>query len=253
MRARGEVKFITLSRGLQVGATLLGVLVAGWTGYATMSFFHYGAVLAYKDGELFRAGERYDTAMVDIAAYRDRFDAVNLSLEDSQDRILGLIEQNRALRHGLQSTKSQLEMTQAERFEISRLHDRMTEQLGALETQLDGVAGHNQDLRSSASTLRTELDSLSVERTEAIEERIRLARRVRELETELSILLVSQEDVIERLAENTVNNIGAIEKTIAMTGLAVDELVKRLDGNAEGQGGLIPRIRAMDGGGYSAR
>ena len=237
MRARGEVKFITLSRGLQVGATLLGVLVAGWTGYATMSFFHYGAVLAYKDGELFRAGERYDTAMVDIAAYRDRFDAVNLSLEDSQDRILGLIEQNRALRHGLQSTKSQLEMTQAERFEISRLHDRMTEQLGALETQLDGVAGHNQDLRSSASTLRTELDSLSVERTEAIEERIRLARRVRELETELSILLVSQEDVIERLAENTVNNIGAIEKTIAMTGLAVDELVKRLDGNAEGQGG----------------
>jgi len=78
---------------------------------------------------------------------------------------------------------------------------------------------------------------LSAERMEADEESIKLTRRVRELETELSILRVSQEDVIERLAENTVHNIGEIEKTIAMTGLEVDELVMRLDGVAEGQGG----------------
>ena len=48
---------------------------------------------------------------------------------------------------------------------------------------------------------------------------------------------MSQEDVIERLAENTAINIGEIEKTIAMTGLEADELVMRLDGTTEGQGG----------------
>ncbi len=237
MRAHGEIKFITLSRGLQVGATLLAVVVAGWVGYTSMSFFHYGSVLERRDRELARAGERYDMAMSDLAVYRERFDSMSLSIEESQDRILGLIGKNRALHQGLQSTKSQLEMTQTERIEISRLHDQLTEQLGALEIQLDGVVGHNQSLRSSASTLRTELDSLSAEQMEATEESIQLTRRVRELETELSILRVSQEDVIERLAENTAINIGEIEKTIAMTGLEADELVMRLDGTTEGQGG----------------
>ncbi len=237
MRAHGEIKFITLSRGLQIGATLLAVVVAGWVGYTSMSFFHYGSALERRDRELARTGERYELAMSDLAVYRERFDSLNLSLEDSQDRILGLIGQNRALLQGLRSTKSQLEMTQAERIEISGLHNQLTEQLGALESQLDGVVDHNRNLRSSASTLRTELDSLSAERMEVTEENIELTRRVRELETELSILRVSQEDVIERLAENTVQNIGEIEKTIAMTGLEVDELVMRLDGAAEGQGG----------------
>ncbi len=237
MRAHGEIKFITLSRGLQVGATLLAVVVAGWVGYTSMSFFHYGSVLERRDRELARAGERYDMAMSDLAVYRERFDSMSLSIEESQDRILGLIGKNRALHQGLQSTKSQLEMTQTERIEISRLHDQLTEQLGALEIQLDGVVGHNQSLRSSASTLRTELDSLSAEQMEATEESIQLTRRVRELETELSILRLSQEDVIERLAENTAINIGEIEKTIAMTGLEADELVMRLDGTTEGQGG----------------
>ena len=237
MRAHGEIKFITLSRGLQVGATLLAVVVAGWVGYTSMSFFHYGSVLERRDRELARAGERYDMAMSDLAVYRELFDSMSLSIEESQDRILGLIGKNRALHQGLQSTKSQLEMTQTERIEISRLHDQLTEQLGALEIQLDGVVGHNQSLRSSASTLRTELDSLSAEQMEATEESIQLTRRVRELETELSILRLSQEDVIERLAENTAINIGEIEKTIAMTGLEADELVMRLDGTTEGQGG----------------
>ena len=65
MRAHGEIKFITLSRGIQIGATALAVLFAGWVGFATMSFFHYGALLDSKDRELTHAGERYDMAMID--------------------------------------------------------------------------------------------------------------------------------------------------------------------------------------------
>ena len=90
------------------------------------------------------------------------------------------------------------------------------------------------DPRSGAAFARETADRRALR-----EQRNAKSRRIVVLEKRLVDLRESELDVIERLSERVKEGAEAVEKTVAMTGLNVDDLIARTAGLVSGAAGLI--------------
>jgi len=158
-------------------------------------------------------------------------------LTNKEQALDGLLDQNLLLQSDLVITLKKLETVESERAEVEARADQLSGELRSLENELQDLSGRNLTLESGLTTLEAEISRVNRERQDAIEESEAYEKRVQELEDRIASLQRSQQDFLLHLAERTISTIDEAERTIAMTGLGVEELLDRARSLPVGQGG----------------
>jgi murein DD-endopeptidase MepM/ murein hydrolase activator NlpD len=114
-------------------------------------------------------------------------------------------------------------------------------QLGDLQLQLDQSKMANADLARQVEQGTRALASVVAQRNQLQTARTDMAGTVEDLKSRLASLQESQADFVSHLTERARQNLEDMEKTVQMTGLSVDQLLRRTDQDGAGQGGpFIP-------------
>lgn len=257
IRSDGRLRYVVLSTGHQLATAGVVFLLAGWLAFSSVGLLVHGSRLG--DGRTTHAYEAVtDLPSPDIsgrfAAYGGLLDklipldgllapdtglgaadsiearlrrsgaegpwvlasrnaAPNGTLEEFSDSGgLGGIDSAASLTRAVAGLKRQLSKKEGERT--------FGDRVGGFFASLWGVVGQRNDLEAVRTDLRN---------------------RVRDLEARLAALQDSQDEIVQGLAERTRSGVDEIEKTVAMTGLDVETLLKRAAHEQHGTGGpFIP-------------
>jgi len=170
------------------------------------------------------------------------------TLNESSDLVrqkLAIFEtdlKNIALEHQrLNDTIAALEHEIAAGEEQRRLLDQQKAQLVRALDEADArtvaIATERSERDKRIAFLQTMVSGLTQDRNSIEAARADLADKVIDLQTRFRALQSSQRSVAEDLAQRTKNGVDQVEKTVAMTGLDVDDLIERAGNAMPGQGG----------------
>lgn len=114
-------------------------------------------------------------------------------------------------------------------------------QLADLQRQLDETKVANLDLNRQVAQNQRALSTVIAQRNLVQTDRTDMAGTIEDLKQRLSTLQESQASFVSHLTERTRQNLGDMEKTVQMTGLKVDDLLRLTSEPGLGQGGpFIP-------------
>ena len=190
LRVDGKVRFVTLSRPVQLMTSLIAVLMAGWVGVTSVGYFLYEDILQRRGEELGRTQNAYDNLLSEVALDRERFDTVSHSLAAAHDQILNLVEHNRNLQNNFSSMRAEFRVAQAERTHVAAQRDMVTKEAARLETEFEQALGRNAELKSGLRALEVRLATVMGDHDQVTEQRDTLSRQVQVQEHRLSELPV---------------------------------------------------------------
>jgi murein DD-endopeptidase MepM/ murein hydrolase activator NlpD len=114
-------------------------------------------------------------------------------------------------------------------------------QIADLQRQLDVVKTANLDLTRQVAQNQRALMTVVAQRNLVQTDRTDMAGTIEDLKVRLSSLQESQASFVSHLTERARQNLGDMEKTVQMTGLRVDDLLRLTNEPVAGQGGpFIP-------------
>lgn len=115
---------------------------------------------------------------------------------------------------------------------LQREHDKATAKVSALARQVQGLEGElttaqarNADLSRQVAQTQSALSTVIAQRNNLQLGRADLARNVDDLRAKVAAVQEAQADFVASVTERTRNSLEEMEKTVAMTGLEVDELL----------------------------
>ncbi len=237
LRTDGRLSQLRLTTATQVIIASILLILGGWATFSSVSYFLHGHVLSAKDNQIADAKLAYRSLLNEVADYQKKFNDMSGDLEDYHEMMQGLAEQNTRLQENLSNVAQQLRMTEEERERIVAARENLKRQLLELEQDVEGLSTHNFTLKDNLSSVESELQSVVAERNKALFEGGRMRRQIKDLEGRLVQLEVSQQDVVQRLTEQTVASVDEFEKVVELTGLDVDRLVAADSGLTVQQGG----------------
>lgn len=115
----------------------------------------------------------------------------------------------------------------------------LTAKVAGLEAEIQGTNERAADIEEQARQLTVALNAAIEQRNRLQNERAKMAGEVGDLRQQLASLQESQANFVSDLAERARGNVDMMEKTVAMTGLDVEKLLKSMENSAEG-GPFIP-------------
>jgi len=247
-RTDGRVTYFRLTTLSQVVATVAMVAALGWTGFSSFSYVEHNKVVAEKDGQIASARLAYHSLLGEVAEYQNKFNAITQDLEHNHAMMLGLVERNAKLQTSLRSISDELRTTQDDRSKIVTAREGLRRKLSNLEQELGGLTTRNFTLRDNLDSVENNLQMALQERNEARFESTRMKSYVQQLEERLASLQQSHENSVQRLTEQTLNQIGDLEKLVALTGIRPEKLAAIDEGveAASGQGGPFIPAEALD-------
>lgn len=117
----------------------------------------------------------------------------------------------------------------------------LQQQLAALEQHLENAVAHRARVEQRLNETQRRLDAVRNQREILAVMRDQLSGEVTQLRNRIAAIELSQQAVVERLAERTRGGVAEIEKIVAMTGVDVDTLLQRVKSDVSGLGGpFIP-------------
>jgi murein DD-endopeptidase MepM/ murein hydrolase activator NlpD len=247
-RTDGRVAFFRLTTLSQVIASAALIAALGWTGFSSYSYVEHNKVVAVKDGQIASARLAYHSLLGEVAEYQNKFNAITQDLEHNHAMMLGLVERNAKLQTSLRSISDELRTTQDDRSKIVAAREGLRRKLSNLEQELGGLTTRNFTLRDNLDSVENNLQMALQERNEARFESTRMKSYVQQLEERLASLQQSHENSVQRLTEQTLNQIGDLEKLVSLAGISPEKLAAVDDGedSASGQGGPFIPAEALD-------
>jgi murein DD-endopeptidase MepM/ murein hydrolase activator NlpD len=119
--------------------------------------------------------------------------------------------------------------------------DALNRQVADLQRQLEETKVANLDLARQAAQNQRALSTVIAQRNLVQTDRTDMAGTIEDLKQRLSTLQESQASFVSHLTERTRQNLSDMEKTVQMTGLKVDDLLRLTSEPGAGQGGpFIP-------------
>ncbi len=248
LRTDGRVAFFRLTTLSQVIASAALIAALGWTGFSSYSYVEHNKVVAVKDGQIASARLAYHSLLGEVAEYQNKFNAITQDLEHNHAMMLGLVERNAKLQTSLRSISDELRTTQDDRSKIVAAREGLRRKLSNLEQELGGLTTRNFTLRDNLDSVENNLQMALQERNEARFESTRMKSYVQQLEERLASLQQSHENSVQRLTEQTLNQIGDLEKLVSLAGISPEKLAAVDDGgdSASGQGGPFIPAEALD-------
>lgn len=242
LRTDGNVRFLKISKYLQVSALTLVLAVAGWAIFASFSYFIHDRIIIAKNGEILDARMVYRSLLSEVSDYQSKFASLTSDLEKNHSLMLNVVEKNAALQQNLHSTKIKLSDSKSQKNQILNAREKLRNKLTSIENEMHGLNTHNFELKGNLNSITTNLEEALIERNQARSQGKKLSNMVSRLENQLEKLHKSEQDVLAGLTERTKENIADIEYVLGRTGLNVKKLVAATQVQSKGQGGPFVEI-----------
>jgi murein DD-endopeptidase MepM/ murein hydrolase activator NlpD len=196
VRAQGRVKFLTLSRPLQVSLLILSIGFVCWVVHSSTAYFRYGSILAGKDAEverlraaqasiirdkdaaLERSHAAYKALQVRAKEQSRRYLSVARQLEGSERRILDVLTQKAALGSELRKRETELERAKQAYARSVASGNALARNLRQVEYELESIALRNATLLEEVTLTQVQLDFVEQRHVKAVAERERLEQQL---------------------------------------------------------------------------
>ena len=244
LRVDGRISHLHLSQRVQMGLFVLVMSGFGWVAYSSGQVVLHEQELAQKDAEIANIRVAYRSLLGEVADYQKRYNSITRDLEENYALVMGLIGQDSQLQKNLASMKDGLNLKGRSSKQMAQARKTLTDQLVDVEGRMKQLASRNFSLiKGHLDTVESDLQTALSERNTALFESTRMRQDIKDLENRLVSLEESENQVVKRLTDQTLNFVGSMENIVAMTGLDVAELVggevvaSGGTTTAEGQGG----------------
>jgi len=244
-RRRGQVNFVSFSRGLQISFAGLLLIFSGWVGYSSIYYLSFDWILRDKNRQLAEARVSYRNVMDEVANYNDRLMSITHNLEATQTQLLGLFGPPNGTDGDEAHGKARF--TDLDRAVAAASHRQFTKQIQGLEKEWRELTARNATLEHGLASIGNEVETVLAEHGIVTAERDRLRTRVHELESQMTRLRTSEDAMVSSVTERTTSTIDEVERVISMTGLKVDKLVAEVGDDKStaglGQGGPFISVK----------
>jgi murein DD-endopeptidase MepM/ murein hydrolase activator NlpD len=244
-RRRGQVNFVSFSRGLQISFAGLLLIFSGWVGYSSIYYLSFDWILRDKNRQLAEARVSYRNVMDEVANYNDRLMSITHNLEATQTQLLGLFGSGGA-DGDADAAHGKNRFTDLDRAVAAASHRQFTKQIQGLEKEWRELTARNATLEHGLASIGNEVETILAEHGIVTAERDRLRTRVRELEVQVVHMRTTEDAVVSNVTERTTSTIDEVERVISMTGLKVDKLVAEIGNDKTaslGQGGPFISVK----------
>jgi murein DD-endopeptidase MepM/ murein hydrolase activator NlpD len=243
-RRRGQVNFVSFSRGLQISFAGLLLIFSGWVGYSSIYYLSFDWILRDKNRQLAEARVSYRNVMDEVANYNDRLMSITHNLEATQSQLLGLF--GSGIVDDGDDGKAKSRFADLDRAVAAASHRQFTKQIQGLEKEWRELTSRNATLEHGLASIGNEVETILAEHGIVTAERDRLRTRVRELEVQVVDLRTTEDAVVSSVTERTTSTIDEVERVIGMTGLKVEKLIAEIGDNQTaglGQGGPFISVK----------
>ncbi|MDP6257777.1 MAG: peptidoglycan DD-metalloendopeptidase family protein [Rhodospirillales bacterium] len=240
LRTDGKIRFVKVSKTLQMFVFVVVVALSGWAIFSSFSFFAHNEVVASKNREIFDARMVYRSLLSEVSEYQDKFSSLTQELGKNHGLMLDQVEKNATLQQNLRSVENKLETSNTRHNEIVSARATLKNKLSSIENEMKELNSHNFNLKGNLNSVMTDLESALSQRNFARSQSKKLSRTVAKLENDLETLHKSEKDILINLTERTKSSIDDIHFVLKHTGLKVAQLLKGNQGRSKkklGQGG----------------
>ena len=240
LRTDGKIRFVKVSKTLQMFVFVVVVALSGWAIFSSFSFFVHNEVVASKNREIFDARMVYRSLLSEVSEYQDKFSSLTQELGKNHSLMLDQVEKNATLQQNLRSVENKLETSNTRHNEIVSARAALKNKLSSIENEMKELNSHNFNLKGNLNSVTTNLESALSQRNFARSQSKKLSRTVAKLENDLETLHKSEKDILINLTERTKSSIDDIHFVLKHTGLKVAQLLKGNQGRSKkklGQGG----------------
>ena len=240
LRTDGKIRFVKVSKTLQIFVFVVVVALSGWAIFSSFSFFVHNEVVASKNREIFDARMVYHSLLSEVSEYQDKFSSLTQELGKNHGLMLDQVKKNATLQQNLRSVENKLETSNTRHNEIVSARAALKNKLSSIENEMKELNSHNFNLKGNLNSVMTDLESALSQRNFARSQSKKLSRTVAKLENDLETLHKSEKDILINLTERTKSSIDDIHFVLKHTGLKVAQLLKGNQGRSKkklGQGG----------------
>ena len=240
LRTDGKIRFVKVSKTLQMFVFVVVVALSGWAIFSSFSFFVHNEVVASKNREIFDARMVYRSLLSEVSEYQDKFSSLTQELGKNHGLMLDQVEKNATLQQNLRSVENKLETSNTRHNEIVSARATLKNKLSSIENEMKELNSHNFNLKGNLNSVTTDLESALSQRNFARSQSKKLSRTVAKLENDLETLHKSEKDILINLTERTKSSIDDIHFVLKHTGLKVAQLLKGNQDRSKkklGQGG----------------
>ena len=240
LRTDGKIRFVKVSKTLQMFVFVVVVALSGWAIFSSFSFFVHNEVVASKNREIFDARMVYHSLLSEVSEYQDKFSSLTQELGKNHGLMLDQVEKNATLQQNLRSVENKLETSNTRHNEIVSARATLKNKLSSIENEMKELNSHNFNLKGNLNSVTTDLESALSQRNFARSQSKKLSRTVAKLENDLETLHKSEKDILINLTERTKSSIDDIHFVLKHTGLKVAQLLKGNQDRSKkklGQGG----------------
>ena len=240
LRTDGKIRFVKVSKTLQIFVFVVVVALSGWAIFTSFSFFVHNEVVASKNREIFDARMVYRSLLSEVSEYQDKFSSLTQELGKNHGLMLDQVEKNATLQQNLRSVENKLETSNTRHNEIVSARAALKNKLSSIENEMKELNSHNFNLKGNLNSVMTDLESALSQRNFVRSQSKKLSRTVAKLENDLETLHKSEKDILINLTERTKSSIDDIHFVLKHTGLKVAQLLKGNQGRSKkklGQGG----------------
>jgi len=246
LRAEGRMAHVRISCRMQAFLALTAMGAGAWVAFSTASYVLHDNVLEAKDHQIANVRLEYRSLLGEVAEYQTRFTDITGELKQYHATMLGLAEHNTALQKNLNSVETKLRSTEGERENVIAAREGLKGRLNELENDMAKLANRNFALKGNLTSVEDDLETTVSERNHAFFERGRMARQIKALETQLAALQTAEQDVVQRLTEQTIASRDEFANVVEIAGLNVADLLKEGASASKAQGGPFINISEAD-------
>ena len=249
MRSRGQVVFIRLSRLAQVACLMLALAVLSGFGYIAANYVKSEVVIASKDRQLAWLTKRSVSLSARVESMSDDVSVAAGTIERSQQSLVGLLSQNKALLRDVARLQERLRDSDSRRAKQIRRQAQLHERLEALEREVASAREKKSTLASALESTKAALAEAVAERASIENARKSMKSRVASLQRSITEAQENQLSTLSRITDYTANDIRRMRRLVRATGLDPDRLLRGVDPGLFGTGGpFIPASTSNDEG-----
>jgi murein DD-endopeptidase MepM/ murein hydrolase activator NlpD len=180
---------------------------------------------------IFKSRDELVDQLADAEAKLVEAEAQNAALDES----IGGLESQLAAQRA--ANEEQLAATRAAEEERQALGTDLRQQVASLRTQLDAALDRGTSVDQRLADTQHRLEALRNQREVLVLARDQLSSEVGQLHSRIAAMELSQQTMVQRLAERTRSGADEVEKIVTMTGVDVDTLLRRVTIELSGLGG----------------
>jgi len=185
--------------------------------------------------------ESMRTVLSDTQAEKDRVaearEMLGSRLQEVEDALAQVSEERRQLELTVADLRSEISRSREALTASGAIQSDLNSEIGLLGDQLKQADKRRDGLQRQIAGLRESLDN-AMHRGDGLEhDREDLRTEVAELRQRMVDMRQAQHNIVQRLRERTELSVDTIERTVAMTGLKLDDLLASIGDGATSQGG----------------